>query len=422
MTEEQMAMKLQYQSISLRANERNDDKDTIPAIRMPAPAYIDSIHSPHLCADNDDRDYMTHEKMKSTEGDERLRKSILTDVYSDDGVYMSDDSEFEDAIGPKINDIYNERERNDIEFYSKALLAIVDKDPIKYLADSDLDPPADIKQFTAVCLHVLAPKGSNSIDKMMEANTKWVNFISLAMVKAKLKRTDQKLRMFYNSLLKMVINERITVPKKCTKLKYQLFLESRNMHDPIMLEALISVGKAPSRKKLKGIFMAFPDICSRFLEIIKEKNFMNSFLEMRELKSKQIVIEYLSLAVKYKGQPRKIAQIIDSTTKAFPWSKEEIETGFDYLYDIVRRAKVAEGHPMVSQFITHPNPLLKPPSRSLPSSGIDKIMNSRELRQRHDRYKPASQHESPPYEDFSFVFLQADSRSLPFSELRISND
>lgn len=354
-------------------------------------------------------------KSLKSEGAEPLTENWLELTLRTTEVLQCSENE-EETLPTNSTIASNEKEKDQIEFWARTLLNLVDNISLDHL-ESNLDKSEDIKEFVAVCLQILIPKASESIQSLYSVDYGWTRLIQPIMSMAKVKRTDQKLRMFFNTILKKVISEESTREMQFFHVKCKRIPQYRNRYDHDLLETMVSIGKAPSRKKLIRFFGLVPDVRDRFIEILEGKEFINSLLKKRETKSKRIVIEYLALRRRFAHQQQNIPHILDMSIKTFPWSRAELESGCKTLLSIIRQSiltpiqlsdsvKCDEVHLNQSQrslICIEPSPLTSPKSHPpihRTQTQLKPIFDSNQV------FSSSIPHEQS---DYSFIFIHLSS-------------
>lgn len=329
-------------------------------------------------------------------GEAGLRRREL--AYSD-----SDDS-------LSSNDVKKEADHKEItvvEFFSKVLLDLVDAKNLDYVeAEEHRRTLLDLKYFVASCLLIIAPCANEVILSILQQEGAWLLQVTNAMKLCKPKRKDQKLRWVYNSVLKMIVKNKLIVNKKTMSSKYEVILETENVDKTSMISSLVLLSKAPSKKKLVSLFKSLPEVGKNFIDILENHVFLNTFLIKRETKAKQIVIEYLSLKTKFDNQPEKVAARLRTTFKSFPWPLNEITSGCEILLKIARQS-VTEASLMNGIGQTVLEPAFQDNSKLSHStnSQYEKQKNYHRLPEIFRSHPPTTHDEDP---DFSFMFLRVE--------------
>lgn len=314
---------------------------------------------------------------------------------------QSDESELNSLLHStdKFEHQYSSQERLTVKMLTAALLGLLDSDWKSILESQTKVIAAGTKRFISVCLYIMAPKASNLILRLLQEADNWINQIPKILKEAKPKRKDQIIRLIYNSILKMVLRDHLKINKKGLEEKLKELIERKKMVEPAgLLQNLISLTRAPSKKKLRLFFRLFPEICTVFVEVIKNGTFMELFISKRNYKAKETVIEYLSLEKIGAYEPHQIASILIKRFKSFPWPKVEIEDGCNELLLIARSVLLPqESQP---EFNRLPNFV----NNAQEKGGPPESLNEASLEQPGSSLSKIKAWEKGSEPDFSFIF------------------
>lgn len=228
-----------------------------------------------------------------------------------------------------------------VDCYSRVLLNLVDNSDLESVAKTLSEKRSSrsgLQNFVKVCLLILVPHEEDQISMLKFDSPNLSSSLMNLLAKAKPKREDQKLRMTFNSAFKTILNSQ-PLPKGYTnfKAKNDLYLGSFPRDRQDELRALLNSAKYPSKKKLKKLFTAFPEVAVHLLQILENKAFIEVYRRKRTKLAKKIAIKYLSLDLILEKDCKKATQILLSSFKAFPWAIEDVESSCGTLSAVARK-------------------------------------------------------------------------------------
>jgi hypothetical protein len=138
------------------------------------------------------------------------------------------------------------------------------------------------------------------------------------------KRKDQKLRMVYNSIFKLIVNEGWEYSRSNLQIRLDSFLSKYPKGDRDELKALFACSKAPSKKRLVNTFTKAPEIAKLFKKIVDDGTYFEDYLMKRQVKTEHIFRVFNRLYTDKAGDIETISHTLSTTFKSFPWSRSEI--------------------------------------------------------------------------------------------------
>jgi hypothetical protein len=247
--------------------------------------------------------------------------------------YQDDQSEDQSKDSESKRNLPQDLDIEEQEFFSKSLLSLIDTAKGDFLLSPENKNSAKLKAFVAASIYVISQSAAvKDLENMMEKSL--VMQIPNLLEMTKPKRKDQKLRMIYNSIFKMLVNAKIKHSRQNFPSKFDTFLSDYKVEQREELKTMLVSSKAPSKKKLKVIFGRYPEIRAEFHKILDQQIFLKEYLSKRLSKSEQIYRKFHELYKQHPNDPMIISKILGSTFKAFPWSISEIQSSCDILFQI----------------------------------------------------------------------------------------
>lgn len=253
------------------------------------------------------------------------------DNKSENGDDQSDDSS-KDARNLRV--LPKDLDLQEQELFANSLLSLIDNGKGDFLMQSgDISNLEKLKTFAVASVYVISQSSAvNNLENMPVKSL--VNQIPNLLEMTRPKRKDQKLRMIYNSIFKMIVNAKIKHSRQNFPSKFDIFLSNYPSEEREDLKRMLVGSKAPSKKKLKAIFGTHPEIRNEFHRILENEIFMKEYLAKRQSKSEQIYRKFHELYKQFGNDPVSISKVLGSTFKAFPWSISEIRSSCEILFQI----------------------------------------------------------------------------------------
>lgn len=219
------------------------------------------------------------------------------------------------------------------EYFAGSLLSLIDNGKGEFLSESNTMNKEKLKTFVIASVYVISQ--SSAVNNLEQMSVKaLVNQIPNLLNMTRPKRKDQKLRMIYNSIFKMIVNAKIKHARQNFPSKFDTFLNEYASEQKDDLKKMLVSSKAPSKKKLKMIFGRHPEIREQFQRILEQRLFLKEYLGKRLSKSEQIYRKFHELYKQHGDDPVTISKVLGTTFKAFPWSISEIKSSCEILHQI----------------------------------------------------------------------------------------
>lgn len=221
------------------------------------------------------------------------------------------------------------------EGFDKLLLKMVDQECLDFLRSMPTNRFDDkLKEFLACNIEVMTKTSFPPLPG--ESSDHWIQRANDHLNNTTKKRKDQKLRMIFNKIVKMLVNgsSKREAGRESKALRHEHFLEKYANKTQSEFDAFIKDCKFPSKKKLKSIFKNYPLFKEDFNHILSQKVFYNEYLTKRQLKAQKLVHNFTEAQKKFgAGSSRaKVVTCLRDCIKSFPWSVEDLTTSCDLLH------------------------------------------------------------------------------------------
>lgn len=208
--------------------------------------------------------------------------------------------------------------------YDQLLLKLVDDESLNFIIKQGLPLDFQLKEFIASILEVMTKDTFSPAEGLTDSE--WVEAASQHIGKASIKRKDQKLRMIFNKIVKMLVVKSASVEKgrETKAARLANFANKYSGKDTDNFMALIRDCKFPSKKKLKNIFSRYPAFKLDFSDIINNNVFVNEYFAKRQKKAIRLVATFVEGFKKHADDRGKIVAVLRDCIKSFPWSQAEL--------------------------------------------------------------------------------------------------
>lgn len=238
--------------------------------------------------------------------------------------------------------LFDEKGSNNLEMI---LSLMIDERNVDWISNSKLDVDSKLKMFLALIVRI---SSDVVVDTSIEDVNDFVKLISSNLRSIPLKRKDQRLRMVFNGILKILINEQNHDDKnhnsldcKCNQTKLEIFLERFGNSDKESLRTLIEDCRVPSRRRLKGIFIRYPSLKQEIVNALKSNAYLNNYLKKRAKRVKKICDYFHRIYHEKPKDPDFQFYSLKEYVKSFPWSTKELKESCDLLQSIVVDSNMA---------------------------------------------------------------------------------
>ena len=240
-------------------------------------------------------------------------------------------SSFDEEEKPKFLELAASNS-NETSALEKILLKMVDCESLNFILKERIELSSSLKEFLACNLEVISKQSFQTIPN--ESDSVWVERANKQLQNASQKRKDQKLRMIFNKIVKMLFNK--SSKKSCVRetksSKMDSFLAKYAPTKKAEFEDFIKDCKFPSKKKLKAMFSEYKLFRSDFAEVIEKNIFVSEYLLKREFKALRLVENFHQAQKKYQSDRKSVVACLRDCIKSFPWSKNDLETSCSLLY------------------------------------------------------------------------------------------
>lgn len=232
---------------------------------------------------------------------------------------------------PFVQTYMSDKEAGNQTSYDQVLLQMVDDESVSFLLKRSVLLDDKLREFIACMLEVMT-KTRFEFPSGLPAEV-WVEKANKHIKMASLKRKDQKLRMIFNKIVKMLVNRCTSKEnKRDTKAsKVESFAQKYAGADKQAFQGLIKDCKFPSKKKLKNIFIKYPVFRQELREIIICQTFEKEYFAKRQKKAVRLVSTYVNQQQLNGEQREKTVLVLKDCIKSFPWSVADIATSCSLL-------------------------------------------------------------------------------------------
>lgn len=219
--------------------------------------------------------------------------------------------------------------------YDQILLQMVDEDSLTFILKKDIQIDEQLREYISCMLEVMTKTAFTAPAEL--SNQDWIDKANKHIKMTSQKRKDQKLRMIFNKIVKMLVN-------KCTSKdngrdtkasRLSTFAKRYGGVEQETFQTLIRDCKFPSKKKLKNIFVKFPAFRTELRDIIVNKTFENEYMIKRTKKALRLVNTYVQSQQNSGASREKTVSVLRDCIKSFPWSSEDLTTSCDLLLSTI---------------------------------------------------------------------------------------
>ena len=200
-------------------------------------------------------------------------------------------------------------------------------------------------------LDVLIVRISNKarLDVKLRTDTEFIKQVSAHIQATPNKRKDQKLRMVFNGIFKILINQSPSVPDcRCGHSKLDSFLDKYAPANRDKLRALIDDCRVPSKRRLKGFFIRYPSLKRDVMEVLALNVYLDSYLRKREKRAKKISDFFIRIFSEKVDDFEYHYYSLKEYVKSFPWSVSELSESCALLETIIAESN-CKTKPKISQ-------------------------------------------------------------------------
>lgn len=212
--------------------------------------------------------------------------------------------------------------------YQKILLKMIDEESLNFLLKEPAQLDATMAEFLACNVEVMTKACCKGLQEG-ETPFTFVHRINELLRQTTTKRKDQKLRMIFNKIVKMLVKK--SGKKECQReskaTKMDSFYSKYAPNSKLEFEDCIKNCKFPSKKKLRSIFSQYKHFGEDFQGILSNGVFVNDYIQKREVKAARLVSCFLEAQAKFGADHHsKTVSILRDCIKSFPWSMTDLTT------------------------------------------------------------------------------------------------
>lgn len=222
------------------------------------------------------------------------------------------------------------------EGFDKLLLKMVDQENLDFLlsmAQQGGHLDEKLKEFLSCNIEVMTKTAFPNLPN--ETSLEWITRANNHLSSTTKKRKDQKLRMIFNKIVKMLINGagRRESGRESKASRQETFLDKYAKKMPTEFDSAIRDCKFPSKKKLKSVFRSYPLFRQEVEQLLVHKVFYNEYLAKRQVKAQRLVHHFAEAQKKFGHQSRsKVVASLRDCIKSFPWSVQDLSTSCELLH------------------------------------------------------------------------------------------
>lgn len=212
--------------------------------------------------------------------------------------------------------------------YQKILLKMIDEENVNFLLKnpSQIDQP--LAEFLACNVEVMTKVSCSGLAKG-ESPFAFVQRVNMHLRQTTSKRKDQKLRMIFNKIVKMLVKRtgKKDSQRESKASKMEAFYNKYAPNSQADFEDCIKNCKFPSKKKLRSIFSKYRLFGEDFQAVLTDSVFVNDYIQKREHKAARLVSCFSETQAKIgEDLHSKTVSVLRDCIKSFPWSMTDLTT------------------------------------------------------------------------------------------------
>lgn len=212
--------------------------------------------------------------------------------------------------------------------YQKILLKMIDEENINFLLKNPAEIDQPLAEFLACNVEVMTKISCSGLQKG-ESPFAFVQRINEHLRQTTSKRKDQKLRMIFNKIVKMLVKKtgKKESHRESKASKMEAFYNKYAPNSQVDFEDCIKNCKFPSKKKLRSIFSKYKLFGEDFQSVLTDSVFINDYIQKREHKAARLVACFSESQSKFGVDLHsKTVSVLRDCIKSFPWSMTDLTT------------------------------------------------------------------------------------------------
>src|SRR3990167_226343 len=212
--------------------------------------------------------------------------------------------------------------------YQKILLKMIDEESISFLLKNPAQIDQQLAEFLACNVEVMTKISCSGLQKG-ESPFSFVQRINEHLRKTTSKRKDQKLRMIFNKIVKMLVKKtgKKESHRESKAAKMDAFYNKYAPNNQVEFEDCIKNCKFPSKKKLRSIFSQYKLFGEDFQAVLTDSVFVKDYIQKREHKASRLVACFSESQTKFGAELHsKTVAVLRDCIKSFPWSMTDLTT------------------------------------------------------------------------------------------------
>jgi hypothetical protein len=212
--------------------------------------------------------------------------------------------------------------------YQKILLKMIDEESVTFLLKNPSQIDQDLAEFLSCNVEVMTKVSCSGLQKG-ESAFEYVQRVNEYLQKTTCKRKDQKLRMIFNKIVKLLVKKsgKKESHRESKSVKMDSFYSKYAQSNKTEFEDSIKNCKFPSKKKLRSIFSQYRRFGEDFKAVLTNGIFVNDYIHKRELKAARLVNCFSESQVRFgPNHHSKTVSVLKECIKSFPWSMTDLTT------------------------------------------------------------------------------------------------
>lgn len=224
-------------------------------------------------------------------------------------------------------DLEDHKQRKTIEY---ALIKMIDDENVDFL-ESWPEVSDFLKEFLSVNIELITKQRLESTPE--ESFSEWSTKANACLKKVVQKRNDQKLRLVFNKMIKLIINRNprtIRINGKKFN-KFERFYMHFAPEDPQEFKQEARFCKFPSCKRLKTFFGKRVYLAQTVKDQIVNGSFLSQYEKKKFMKGTVLLNTFRACKEVQKVSRADTVSSLKNSLKSYPWSQRELKSSCDIL-------------------------------------------------------------------------------------------
>jgi hypothetical protein len=230
--------------------------------------------------------------------------------------------------------------------FDRILLKTIDEKSSDWISRVGIPLDQKLRAFLVLVVRI---SNKTKLDLKEQPDDEFIEQISSQIRSTPNKRKDQKLRMVFNGIFKILINQNPSAPDcRCGHSKLDTFLDKYAPANRDKLRSLIEDCRVPSKRRLKSFFIRYPDLKRDVMEVLRLNVYLDSYLRKREKRAKKISEFFKRIFSEKVDDVDYHYYSLKEYVKSFPWSVSELSQSCTLLQAIISESN-SKLKPRISQ-------------------------------------------------------------------------